>query len=298
MGSERIDTNCYYEHILVKNMPKDKLSQSKVMISYFDSAGLSINDFVTKMPEIKYYYMNFDKSTFATRRYFTEAKKQWAGEYPYINLWKKYGYSPENRLGYVIMSRCKNDTSKWKIKTNINVGISEDDYVIWEETVLFNECDSCWYETNKNNELVKYFWELKDKKNIRPSEKLQIGEIYADTLKYIDIACDSCVLFIRPTIEQIEQLKSTYQDEEQFYIMADDASFYTANAIEYLESKNIDIFYLDSIKNVCFNKKDTFDFSNLAWDFVLYKKNKTPQIVKAIDLKYEFEYYYEPENEK
>ena len=108
----------------------------------------------------------------------------------------------------------------------------------------------------------------------------------------IDIACDSGVLFIRPTVEQIEQIKSNYQDEEHFYIMADDASFYTVNAIEYLENKNIDIFYLDSIKKVCFNKKDTFDFSNLAWDFVLYKKNKIPKIVPAIDLKYEFKNYF------
>ena len=124
----------------------------------------------------------------------------------------------------------------------------------------------------------------------KEEKQAEIGLL--STPRTIDIACDSCALFIRPTVEQIEQIKSTYQDEEHFYIMADDASFYTANAIEYLESKNVDIFYLDSIKNVCFNKKDTFDFSNLAWDFVLYKKNKTPKTVPAIDLKYEFKRYF------
>ena len=108
----------------------------------------------------------------------------------------------------------------------------------------------------------------------------------------IDITCNFCVLFIRPTIEQIEQIKSNYQNEEDFYIMADDANFYTADAIEYLQNKNIDIFYLDSIKIVCFNEKNTVDFSDLAWDFVLYKKNTSPKVVKAIDLKYEFENYF------
>lgn len=108
----------------------------------------------------------------------------------------------------------------------------------------------------------------------------------------IDITCDSCVLFIRPSLEQIEQLISKYENEEDFYIMADDANFYTANAIEYLEDKNIDIFYLDSIKMVRFNQENILDFSHLAWDFVLYKKNTPKKIVKAIDFKYEFEHYF------
>ncbi|MDR2917522.1 MAG: hypothetical protein LBV74_22240 [Tannerella sp.] len=93
-------------------------------------------------------------------------------------------------------------------------------------------------------------------------------------------------------MEQIEKIKSNYQNTDDFYVMADDANYHTTSSIEYLESKNIDIFYLDSIKNVCFHEKDTFDFSDLAWDFVLYKKNKTPAIVKAIDLKNEFENYF------
>jgi hypothetical protein len=110
--------------------------------------------------------------------------------------------------------------------------------------------------------------------------------------KVIDITCDSCVLFIRPTTEQIEQMKSNYQDEEYFYAMTDDMSFYTVTAIEYLEDKSITVFYLDTIKTVLFNGKDLFDFSQLAWDFVLYKKNEAPKIVPAIDLIYEFEKYF------
>ena len=110
--------------------------------------------------------------------------------------------------------------------------------------------------------------------------------------KKIDIDCDSCVLRVMPTLKQIEQIKSTYQKERDFYIMADDANFYSATANEYLKSRNIDIFNLDSIKKVCFNKKDTFDFSNLAWDFVLYKKGKAPQIVEAINFEYEFNNYF------
>jgi hypothetical protein len=111
--------------------------------------------------------------------------------------------------------------------------------------------------------------------------------------KILDITCDSGVLYIRPTVEQIEQMKSNYSNEEDFYVMADDANFYSVNAIEYLQNKNVDIFYLDSIKTVCFNRKDTLDFSNLAWDFVLYKKNEEYKIVNAIDLKYEFEKYFD-----
>ena len=126
-----------------------------------------------------------------------------------------------------------------------------------------------------------------------PSRNKDTNNLLQTSQKVIDITCDACVLYIRPTEGQIDLIKANYQSDEHFYTMIDDASFYSINAIEYLQNKNINIFYLDTIKTVCFNKKDTLDFSNLAWDFVLYKKNKMPQIVKAIDLVYEFELYFD-----
>ena len=108
----------------------------------------------------------------------------------------------------------------------------------------------------------------------------------------IDIQCDSCVLFVWPTLKQIDRIKASYPNEEDFYTMADDANNYAVSAFEYLADKNVNVIYLDSIKRVCFNRGDTLDFTEVAWDFVLYDKNKSPKTVPAIDLTWEFENYF------
>lgn len=108
----------------------------------------------------------------------------------------------------------------------------------------------------------------------------------------ISIQCDSCVLFVHPSAEQIERMKSSYENEEDFYIMADDANYYAATAFEYLDSKGVKVILLDTVRQVLFNESELCDYRDLSWDFVLYKKDSSPLIVPAIDLSYEFERYF------
>ena len=160
------DSCSYMERVLVKNIPRNNVIQSKIMISYFDSIGLSINNLV-ESPEIKYYHIFFYKSTDETRRYFID--KNFSVAYD----------GNETYLGSIGVLRCKRDSTKWKIEISRNLGTAEN-YDIQgpqtEEQYLQNECDSIWYRhdkhdnlvtyygVDKNNELVKYYMELKNKK--------------------------------------------------------------------------------------------------------------------------------------
>jgi formylglycine-generating enzyme required for sulfatase activity len=133
------DSSEYREDVLVKNPPLDYPEKGKTMIAYFDSARLSIDD-LSKMPGKTSYEMNFYKSTSLTKGCFVEKKPGACGE--------KTHY-----LGSIWMSRCKNDTAKWRINISENEGL----------TTLFNECDSdmYWYESSKSKRLIKYYAELR-----------------------------------------------------------------------------------------------------------------------------------------
>jgi hypothetical protein len=163
------DSSVYAEYILVKNMPKDGLKQSKIMVAYFDSVGLSLNYFMTKMPEIKYYYMHFYKSTYVTRKYFKEASKDWTNERNLSSMLvdRFVSNEPETYLGKISMFRCRHDLTKWAITTGRKTGVSIDDHVETETVILLDGCDSYWSEVKENKELVKYYTELRDKNNAK-----------------------------------------------------------------------------------------------------------------------------------
>jgi hypothetical protein len=162
-GSQYNDNPWCDEEVLVKNIGINKpndAKQSKVMIAYFDSAGLSKN-YLSKMPEIKHYSMSFYRSTHATRRHFLEKKK--VSTY---NGNKTY-------LGYIHIGRCEDDSTKWKINISRNLGTADDYDKQGADTkneLLYNECkpywyeNPNWYEANKDNELVKYYMGLRGKR--------------------------------------------------------------------------------------------------------------------------------------
>lgn len=56
----------YTEDILVAHSPKDTLERMKMMINYYDTAGVSLVD-LEKQGDITFYYMGFSKNTCATR---------------------------------------------------------------------------------------------------------------------------------------------------------------------------------------------------------------------------------------
>lgn len=99
---------------------------------------------------------------------------------------------------------------------------------------------------------------------------------------------ESSVLIVNPTDEQIEEMKKEY-GEEDFYTIADDASFYQADAISLIDSvgvkrvnadKPFALFVGESMPlTVNIRKKDA-----PGWMLILFNKNKTPEIVPAIDV--------------
>lgn len=109
--------------------------------------------------------------------------------------------------------------------------------------------------------------------------------------KTVFISVDSCVIFITPTEKDIQEVKSRYE-EQDFYTLMDDLSFYEYQAKVYLDDKEIAIYRLDSLKKVSFNNEKIFDLNDNAWDLILYRKGSDPLIVKPIDIKYEFENYF------
>jgi hypothetical protein len=159
----------YYENVLVKNAPKNSLEQYKMMIAYFDSAGLSTSKLSKKLG-VKYYDMRFYESTDAARKYFTEKlEDRRSKSFDHI---EPYVY-----LGRISMYRCMHDSTKWVIKISRKIGIDKDNYPINEFTVLSNECGNIGRakENDKllgyfidgakeNGELVKYYIELRDKR--------------------------------------------------------------------------------------------------------------------------------------
>jgi hypothetical protein len=156
-ASRPYDNSCYYETVLVKNINKNTVKQSKIMIAYFDSAGLSVNELL-KMPEINYCSMFFYKSTRATRKHFVENKK--------VSTYN----GNETYLGSVALVRCKDDPAKLQIDITRNLGTADNidkQGPATKNEFLQNECDPDWYEANKDNELVKYYMELREKRNAK-----------------------------------------------------------------------------------------------------------------------------------
>jgi len=166
-GANRDGDSIYYnEYVLVRNAPKNDFEQSKMMLTYFDNAGSSPDD-ISRMPGITDYYMSFYKSTYASRKYFIEASKYWAEKTRTPDSWSK-GFDeivPEVYLGTIHIFRCDSSPVKWVIEFYRKTGISEDGWIVDEATILQNECGTHFDYAKKNEELVKYYIELKEKSN-------------------------------------------------------------------------------------------------------------------------------------
>jgi len=140
--TRQISNDTFYR-ILVKDVPKNDLDRSKMMIAYFDSAGFSD---VSRVDEV--YIMKFHKLNYKT---------------------SDGGYKAEYDLGGVSMVRCKN-TAGWKIQFSLSTSAmrqyEDGPMPITEDTMLLDECgcEFDWWEDNKNEELVKYYAELRSKK--------------------------------------------------------------------------------------------------------------------------------------
>lgn len=99
----------YTEDILVAHPPKDTLERMKMMINYYDTAGLSLAD-LKKQGDITFYYMGFSKNTCATRKFHLEKQRNVECN------------SNETYIGSIGITRITESPDKWKISISYNLG--------------------------------------------------------------------------------------------------------------------------------------------------------------------------------
>ncbi|WP_261511314.1 hypothetical protein [Chryseobacterium paludis] len=129
-----------------------------------------------------------------------------------------------------------------------------------------------------------FFFPISCKKNV---DKISLTN--KDTL----LLKENTVLFILPSSKRIEELKKKHG--EDFYIIADDANYYYANAIEFMDSlhgkysnqyENITIAYIDRFKI------KTIPKFNSSWYSILYK-NKKFKNVDLVNFKKEYTLFFD-----
>jgi len=106
--------------ILVRKVPKNNLDISKMIIAYFDSTGFPKTEFNVETAD--YYMMKFYKLNHTT---------------------SNGGYEAKYDLGGIYKMRCKNDSTKWKIRFSLSIGIKQMEDGPWpitEDTMLLDEC--------------------------------------------------------------------------------------------------------------------------------------------------------------
>ena len=107
---------------------------------------------------------------------------------------------------------------------------------------------------------------------------------------------NDCALLISPTTERIESMKKEYG--EDFFTIADDATYYQGTAIGLLDSLKIKTVSTTK-SNVKFNGTSKSWTLNImrkdypAWNLVFFKRDKEPKIVGTAGLTTdEIKYYF------
>ncbi len=117
-----------------------------------------------------------------------------------------------------------------------------------------------------------------------------IVEDQTDTSK-VQVIDFSCALIIDPTADQVDEMKKK-EGEENFYVGADDAIFYQAQALDLIDSAVVKKEFVKKqfIKFIGVDKTWTLDIrkKNLpAWNLILFNRKKTPQPEPTISLTFE-----------
>ena len=157
----RIDSTYYSEIILVAHPPKDTLERMKMMINYHDTTGLSLADLKNR-GDITFYHMGFVKNTCATRKFHLEKQ---------MNLKCN---DNETYIGSIGIARMEESPDKWKITISYNLGTEPDaDYIgpKSKDYILYDERDSNFYEKYKDDEIVRYYHELQERKRCTKKSK-------------------------------------------------------------------------------------------------------------------------------
>ena len=99
------------------------------------------------------------------------------------------------------------------------------------------------------------------------------------------------VIFIHPTSHYLDSLKKTYKNEDDFYTIADDANYYTAEAGEYISKNNIDRVDAEIDKIIKIGKININLSQYKPWSLLLYAKGKVKNVY-PIDIEDELPKFY------
>jgi len=97
-----------------------------------------------------------------------------------------------------------------------------------------------------------------------------------------------CAILIYPTVDQIKEMKKA-EGEDDFYVGADDSSWYQAQAIDKIDSMKINKISAEGHFLRLKGQQKTWDLDirkmNLpAWNLIFFKTTKEPIIVSTVDL--------------
>lgn len=80
----------------------------------------------------------------------------------------------ETYIGSICIARMEESPDKWKIVINYNLGTEPDaDYIGTKskDYILYDERDSNFYEKYKDDEIVRYYHELQERKRCTKKSK-------------------------------------------------------------------------------------------------------------------------------
>ena len=162
----------YGETILIDSMPKNFVKKhrdelKRLMIYHYFRLTSTI-DSLKISADLDYATCNFVRSTPETREYYITGVK-------YASEFGRNGrVNPKTYVGTLYMGYCEYNgvsTGRFFIKAkryveiSVNVGKAAPDwyYGDLEGDILQDDCNPEWYESNKDNDLVKYYMELRNK---------------------------------------------------------------------------------------------------------------------------------------
>jgi len=163
--AKRAPSNSEYKYyfstdVLVENVPKDREKLQRLMIYHFLHIFSGIDTLQT-YTDVSSFLCTFIKSTSKTRMYFIDKIG-----YRYGDVYTDDIIDNKTYIGTIVILRCKEDAKKMVVYVDVSLGKAieynpKDSYT--EDHTLQNDCDPDWYEANKDNDIVKYYMELRNK---------------------------------------------------------------------------------------------------------------------------------------
>jgi hypothetical protein len=103
------------------------------------------------------------------------------------------------------------------------------------------------------------------------------------------------MVFVTGTAEDIDEMRASH-DEDDFYIAADDANWYRATAIEFLEERQLPIRYIEGRRPLYFvvaGEARLYDLSEVSTldVVILYDTDREPCILTPVDVPFAEAYF-------